>query len=197
MRLLLLLLMLCACAWSAQAQNRTVSGRVTNDQGSPVANASVTVKGTPIGTTTDTDGRFSLTVPQSANKLTVSYIGFTDKEINLTDTDTYDVMLSATSRDMEEVVVVAYGTQSRREVTSAISIVDEQTIKRQQVTSVTQALQGTAPGVAVINTTGQPGDNPIIRIRGIGSVNASADPLIVLDGIPFDGNINMINPNDI
>src|SRR5690606_12514200 len=84
-----------------------------------------------------------------------------------------------------------------REVTSAISIVDEQAIKRQQVTSVTQALQGTAPGVLVINTTGQPGDNPIIRIRGIGSVNASADPLIVLDGVPFDGNVNMINPSDI
>jgi TonB-dependent SusC/RagA subfamily outer membrane receptor len=82
-------------------------------------------------------------------------------------------------------------------VTSAISVVDEQTIKRQQVTSVTQALQGTAPGVVVINTTGQPGDNPIIRIRGIASVNASAEPLIVLDGVPFDGNLNMINPNDI
>ena len=197
MRLLLLLLLLCAGAWRVQAQNRTVSGRVTNDQGAPVVNASVTVKGTPIGTTTNTDGRFTLSVPESANRLTVSYVGFADKEISLTDTDAYTITLSATAKDMQEVVVVAYGTQSRREVTSAISIVDEQTIKRQQVTSVTQALQGTAPGVVVINTTGQPGDNPTIRIRGIGSVNASADPLIVLDGIPFDGNINMINPNDI
>lgn len=197
MRKLLLLLTLCALSWSVMAQNRTISGRVTDDKGTAVSNASVTVKGTPIGTTTDGEGRFSLNIPTSANRLTISYVGFTDKEISLTDTDAYNITLSTTAKDMQEVVVVAYGTQSRREVTSAISIVDEQTIKRQQVTSVTQALQGTAPGVVVINTSGQPGDNPTIRIRGIGSVNASSDPLIVLDGIPFDGNINMINPNDI
>src|SRR5918993_4990693 len=150
MRNLLLLLTLCALSWSVMAQNRTVSGRVIDDKGAAIANASVTVKGTPIGTSTDGEGRFSLSVPTTSSRLTISFVGFTDKELTLTDTDTYNVTLSTTAKDMQEVVVVAYGTQSRREVTSAISTVDEQTIKRQQVTSVGQALQGTAPGVVVI-----------------------------------------------
>src|SRR5918993_4837440 len=98
MRNLLLLLTLCALSWSVMAQNRTVSGRVTDDKGAAIANASITVKNTPIGTTTDGEGRFSLSVPAAYNRLTVSYVGFTDKEINLTDTDTYNVTLSTTSK---------------------------------------------------------------------------------------------------
>lgn len=164
----------------------------------PLITASVAVKGASTGTTTDQQGNYTLTVPANARTLIISYVGMRDKEVDISgEGTTYNVSLSATTRDMQEVVVVAYGTQRRKDITSAISVVDEQTIKRQQVTSVTQALQGTAPGVVVINTTGQPGDNPVIRIRGIASVNASAEPLIVLDGVPFDGNLNMLNPNDI
>lgn len=100
-------------------------------------------------------------------------------------------------KDLQEVVVVAYAVQKRSELTSAVSLLQAEKISNQQVTTLGQALQGTTPGVQVINVIGQPGENPTIRVRGIASITADASPLIVLDGTPFDGNLNMINPADI
>jgi TonB-linked SusC/RagA family outer membrane protein len=177
------------------AQSRIVSGSVTDEKGNPIPGATVQIKGSRRGTTTTPEGIFSLAVPASAKTLVISSVNFTSQEIPIA--DKLSIVLKAVSANLQEVVVVAYGTQKKSEITSAISTVNADAIKNQQVVSVGQALQGTAPGVLVVNTNGQPGENPIIRIRGIASIAASADPLIVLDGIPFDGNLNMINPGDI
>jgi len=179
------------------AQTRTVTGRVTDEKGSAVANATISVKGSNIGVSSDAEGNFTFPVPNTARTLVISHVGMANKEVGLTSTGTYNISLTSTASNLAEVVVVAYGQQQRKAVVGAISTVSADKIARQQVVSPTQALQGLAAGVLVINTTGQPGDNPTIRIRGIGSVNASASPLIVLDGVPFNGNLNAINPNDI
>ncbi len=188
------LLLMTGSAW---AQSRTVTGKVTDKNGMALPGVSVTIKGSSTGTQTNDNGDFSLTVSGTARTLVFTYIGYAVQEMSIGRSNTLNVSLATEEKKLDEVVVVAYGTQRKREVTGSIAVVDERTIKRQQVTSVGQALQGTAAGVMVVNNSGQPGDNPQIRIRGIASLNANAEPLLVLDGIPFDGNLNMINPNDI
>jgi TonB-linked SusC/RagA family outer membrane protein len=178
------------------AQSRIISGKVQDEKGNPVPGASVQIKGSRRGTSTTQDGVFSISVPASAKAVVVSSVNFSSQEIPISENMTI-VLKPAVNANLQEVVVVAYGTQKKSEVTAAVSTVNADAIKNQQVVSVGQALQGTAPGVMVVNTNGQPGENPTIRIRGIASISASADPLIVLDGVPYDGNLNMINPSDI
>lgn len=196
MRNILLFFSLLLLVSELPAQSRIISGKVQDEKGNPVPGASVQIKGSRRGTSTTTDGIFSISAPSNAKVLVVSSVNFAAQEVPISD-DMTVVLKKATAANLQEVVVVAYGTQKRSEVTSAISVVDARAISNQQVTSVGQALQGTAPGVMVVNDNGQPGANPVIRIRGIASIAASADPLIVVDGIPYDGNLNMINPNDI
>ncbi len=181
----------------AMAQTTTIRGNVTDSLGRPVPNVSVTAKGASGGVSSSADGSFLLAVPSGTRTLSISSVGYADQEISVGNRSNIDIVMSTREKQLEAVVVVAYGTQKRKEITSAISTVNADAIKAQQVTSVGQALQGTASGVVVVNNSGQPGDNPIIRIRGIASVNAAADPLVVLDGVPFQGNLNMISPADI
>lgn len=181
---------------SMLAQAQTVTGRVASESGEPVADASVIVKGTSSGTTTDAAGRFSLQISGPAT-LVVSSINYVASEINASPGSQLEIVLMASSGSLGEVYVVAYGTQKRSELTSAVSTVSAKVLKNQQIVSVGQALQGTASGVLVVNTNGQPGENPTIRIRGVASILATADPLIVVDGIVFPGNLSMIAPNDI
>lgn len=192
--IVLSLLLLAGSAW---AQTRTITGKVTDNSGAGLPGVSVTIKNSSTGTQTDDNGDFSITVPGNARALVFSFIGYNPQEMSIGRSNTINVRLSGEEKKLDEVVVVAYGTQRKREVTGSVAVVDDKAIRRQQVTSVGQALQGTAAGVMVVNNSGQPGDNPQIRIRGIASLNANAEPLLVLDGIPFDGNLNMINPNDI
>ena len=189
------LLLMVFGVYSVNAQMRNFSGRVIDQKGDPVVNATVEIKGTNTATTTDDLGQFSISVDRTGT-LVVSSVGFVTKQISA-DVENPVIHLASAQKALDEVVVVAYGTQKRSEVTSAISTVSAATIKDQQIVSVGQALQGTAAGVIVVNNNGQPGENPTIRIRGVASLLASADPLIVLDGIVFQGNLNMINPNDI
>ena len=193
------LLLLCSLFIKAElmAQNRTVSGTVTDEKGTGLENVSVTVKGTNIGTTTTLDGSFTLTVPANATTLVATRVGFEQREISIAGQSTATIRLAAVNANMAEVVVVAYGQQQKKAVTGSISTVRAEDIQKQQISSAVQAIQGLVPGVLVINGTGMPGDNPTIRIRGISSYLASADPLIVVDGTPFNGNINSLNPNDI
>ena len=188
------LLLMSGSVW---AQSRTVTGKVTDKNGTPLPGVSVTIKNSSTGTQTNDNGDFFITVPNAARALVFSFVGYNPQEVAIGRGSTMNVTLTTEEKKLDEVVVVAYGTQRKREVTGSVAVVDEKAIKRQQVTTVGQALQGTATGVMVVNNSGQPGDNPQIRIRGIASLNASAEPLLVLDGIPFDGNLNMINPNDI
>ncbi|MHA4808363.1 SusC/RagA family TonB-linked outer membrane protein [Flavitalea flava] len=187
------LVLFCGSLW---AQSRIVSGKVVDDKGNPVEGASIQIKGSRRGTSTTTDGVFSISAPSASRILVVSSLNFTTQEVPISENLTF-VLKAIPINNLQEVVVVAYGIQKKTEITGAVSVVQAETIKNQQVVSIGQALQGTAPGVQVVNTNGQPGQNPVIRIRGTASIAASPDPLIVLDGIPYDGNLNMINPTDI
>jgi TonB-linked SusC/RagA family outer membrane protein len=180
----------------AFGQQRTITGKVSDPQNAPLAGVTVAEKNTNNVTTTGTDGTYEISVQGKNAILVFSFVGFATTELTATG-NTVNASLKLENRALQEVYVVAYGNQTKKNITSAVSVVNSDQIRRQQVVSATQALQGLAPGVLVVNNSGQPGDNPQIRIRGIASVNASAEPLIVVDGIPFNGNLNMINPNDI
>ena len=179
------------------AQTRTVTGRITDPQGNSVANASVTVKGTNTGTTTASDGSFTLTIPTSARALTVTSVGYQAHEITLGSTPTYNLTLSANTQSMDEVVVVAYGTQRRGAATGSIAQVNAKQLENRPITNALNALVGAAPGIQTSTPSGAPGSSPGIIIRGIGSYSLSSGPLYVVDGVIYDGGFSNINPDDI
>lgn len=179
------------------AQGRTVSGRITDAQGNGVANASVTVKGTKNGATSGADGSFALIVPPSAKTLVVSSVGFQTQEIGLGAKTSFDVSLVHATGDMNEVVVVAYGTVKREALTGSVGQVGAQQIATRPVSNITAPLEGNIPGVITSTVNGQPGSGLTIRVRGFGSINATSDPLFVVDGVPYLGNTSNINPDDV
>ena len=181
---------------AAWAQTQNVSGVVNADDGQPVAGASIIVSGTTIGTYADANGKFSLTnVPANATQLEVSFLGMKAQTVKIA--PYVSITLLAEANSINETVVVAYGTQKRESITGSVSQIDEKKLELRATTSATGALEGAAPGVQVNNTYGEPGAAPTIRIRGFGSVNGSNEPLFVVDGAPFEGNIAEINPADI
>lgn len=197
-RLTFLLLSFCFLLGTAIAQNnRTISGTVKNEQGAPVSNASVVVKGTTIGTNTNDKGEFSLSVPASAKRLVISSLNFESTEVAIGSAP-IGVTLVASAGDLDEVVVsVPYGTIKKTAFTGSAGTVTAATISKQQVTSVTRVLEGLIPGVQATNGGGAPGSGAAIRLRGIGSVNASSEPLYVVNGVPYDGSISAINSDEI
>jgi TonB-linked SusC/RagA family outer membrane protein len=185
------------------AQERLVTGRVTDAKdGSPITNASVVVKGGTKGTSTDANGSFRLSVPATATTLVVSSVSFGRREVAI-GTGAIEVTLEQTNAALDEVVVVGYGTQRRREVTGAITKVSSDQINSISVPSFEAALQGKAPGVQIIQGNGLAGSGAVVRIRGIGSISASGDPLYVVDGIPIisdpflRGNQGAMNQNPL
>ena len=177
---------------------KKVEGKVTGSDGKPVFGANVSVKGTTITTSTTSEGVYSITLPANASVLVFSYVGYDSYEINVSGKSTADVTLNLQSTNLNEVVVVGYGTVKRKDLTGAISSVSAATIEKIPVISATQALQGRASGVQIINNDGAPGGNISVLIRGIGSLAGGGnDPLYVIDGYPTTGGINNINPNDI
>lgn len=196
----LLLFMLGMLLFSAQllAQNRTITGKVTDEKGDGVPNASVTVKGTTIGTTTGNDGSFSLSVPADARVLVISSIGLLTQEVTIGNQTSFNVTLLESSDTMTEVVVtVPYGTIRKTSFTGSENTISAKSIQRQQVTSVTRALEGLVPGIIATNGGGAPGSNASVIIRGVGSVSGSSAPLYVLNGVPYDGSISAISTDDI
>jgi TonB-linked SusC/RagA family outer membrane protein len=183
----------------ATAQNtKKVSGVVTSSEdGQPILGASVIVKGMPsVGAVTDMDGKFVINkVPASARTLVVSYVGMVTKEVAIQ--SNMRVVLNPDTKTLDDVIVVAYGTQKKSSFTGAASTVGSQALEKRAITNATAALEGTASGVQVTAATGQPGDASSIRIRGFGSVNASSAPLFVVDGTIYNGSISDINPADI
>ena len=180
------------------AQTRQISGTVTSrDDGSPIPGANITVKGTTIGAITGADGRYQINVPQNATTLVFSFIGMINQEVLIESRNTINVELVTDLVTVDEVVVIAYGTATRTAYTGSADVVKADQIVRIQTASAAKALEGVAAGVQVTGGIGQPGASANIRIRGIGSVNASSNPLYVVDGAPFDGNLNSINTNDI
>ena len=180
------------------AQVSKVTGTVTShEDGLPVVGASVLVKGTTVGTVTDIDGNFTITnVPSSAGTLVVSFIGMKTQEVAVK--PVVNVILHSDAEVLDEVMVVAYGTAKKSSFTGSASVVKADEIGKIQTSNAAQALTGKVSGVQFTNASGQPGTTtPTIRIRGISSITAGNSPLIILDGSPYDGDLNNINTQDI
>ncbi|MEH6406690.1 MAG: TonB-dependent receptor [Leeuwenhoekiella sp.] len=178
------------------AQQKTITGTVTDDSGMPLPGVNILIEGTRTGTQTNFDGDYQI-IASTGQKLVFTYVGFNSQTKTVGSSSVIDLQLEAGSENLDEVVVVAYGTQTKKSIVGSVTSLDSEVLEKQQLTSVTNAIQGTVSGVNVITSGGQPGDNPTIRIRGIASINASADPLIILDGVPFNGNINSISGDQI
>ncbi len=196
------LMLLLACFFMGiglvTAQTQTVTGVVISDEdGQPVVGASVLVKGTNLGTITDIDGKFTLSnVPSSAKTLQVSYIGMITDEVSIK--SNLRIVLRPDALLIDEVMVVAYGTAKRSAFTGSASVVKSDDIEKIQTSNAVNALNGRVAGVQMSNASGQPGTTtPTIRVRGISSINADNAPLIVLDGVPYDGDLNNISTQDI
>jgi TonB-linked SusC/RagA family outer membrane protein len=197
--LLLNFLFLFALLGQVVAQSRTVTGKVTGaGDGAPLPGVSVVVKGTTSGTATNADGSFSVNVPGDANALVFRYIGYMTKEVAVGSNTTLNVALELDNKQLSEVVITTgYGSSTKESFTGTAKVVTAELLERKNVSNVSQALAGEVAGVRVINTSGQPGTVATVRIRGLGSVNGNRAPLYVVDGVPFEGSINSINPADI
>ena len=194
-RLMMFLVGLFLSLGTALAQTEISGTVVSSDDGQPVVGASILVAGTQTGTVTDVDGNFRLSV-RSGAKLVVSYVGMLTKTVSAS--NGMKVTLSPDDKGLDEVVVVAYGTAKRQSITGSVAVVDSKKISDRISTTVTGALEGSAPGVQVNNSYGEPGATPKIHIRGVGTLVSGADqPLYIVDGTPFEGNIAELNPSDL
>ncbi|KAA6300791.1 MAG: TonB-dependent receptor SusC [Candidatus Ordinivivax streblomastigis] len=177
-----------------QQSGKRITGTVTDTSGEPIIGANVVEKGTTNGNITDVNGKFTLEVSSGAT-LVISYIGYNAQEAAVGNQTNLKIMLAEKSQALEEIVVVGYGIQQKRDITGNISNIKGDQIKNLPVTSASNALQGRVSGVDFVNTSSDPSAQPNIRIRGTGTVNG-AEPLVVIDGVP-SGNLRDINPNDI
>ena len=199
----------------ASAQTKTVSGKVTDTKGDPVPSATVTVKGTRTSTSTGNDGAFQLAVPTNATTLVISSVGYTSTEVSITG-DVVNATLDIANEALNEVVVIGYGTQRKRDLTGAVTSVKAKDFNQGVQIAPDQLIQGKVAGVQVINNSGQPGGATTFRIRGNSSLRSGNQPLFVIDGVIVDGSsarpgltvtglgnapdanpLNFINPNDI
>lgn len=176
--------------------DQPITGTVRDTKGEVLPGVNVLLKGTTRGTTTDSQGTFRLAVPDNGAVLVFSFVGYQPQEIRVGNQSSLAVQLSADEKSLNEVVVVGYGTVKRSDLTGSVASVGEQAIKATPVLALDRALQGRAAGVQVTTNSAQPGGTSTIRIRGTGSVNATNEPLYVIDGYPT-GDLNSINPNDI
>ena len=176
--------------------NLTVKGVVTDDTGVPIMGASVVVKGTSVGASTGMDGEYSITVPAEGKALEISYIGMITQVITINGQTTIDVQLKEDVSELDEVVVVAYGTQKKSDVTASVQSVSSKELTDITSPDVSTMLQGKASGVQVMQGSGQPGSLPSIRIRGLAAINGNVSPLWVVDGVIVHGTPNL-NPNEI
>ena len=184
-------LLLCV---SSFGQN-LLTGTVSDATGETLIGASILIKGTQIGTVTDFDGNYELTVPAENNILVISYTGYEDQEITVGNRTTIDIQMAESISLIDEVVVVGYGTQKRSKISGSVATVTSDEITESPVLRTEQALQGRVAGVQVSQNSGSPGSALTVRVRGVGTINNS-DPLYIVDGIPVDG-IDFLNPNDI
>lgn len=196
LKLLLALAFMIITASAAMAQNKQITGKVTTSTAdSTLAGVSIQVKGKNVGTISGADGSFSISAAPTAT-LIFSLIGYTSQEIAINNLSTITVKLVADVQSLQQVVVIGYGTQRRKDVTGSVASVTAEQIEKVPVTTLDQALQGRSSGVQITNNDGAPGGGVQVQIRGIGSLGNN-DPLYVVDGYPISGGINTLNPNDI
>ena len=190
-RLLASTFVLVLCVFFTQglyAQNKTITGKITDSKdGSPLVGATVQPKGSKSGTSTGADGSFSITVGANVTTLVVTSVGFERQEINISGRTSADVSLVAANSNLNEVVVVGYGTARKKDLTGAVSSLKAKDFNQGVITAPDQLLQSKIPGLEITNTSGQPGAASTIQIRGNSSIRSSNNPLYVVDGVPLDG----------
>ena len=179
----------------AMAQTTVKGTVISQDDGQPIIGAAVQVVGTKTGLLTNMDGEFTITLPAGKTQLQISYLGMVSQTV--TAKNGMKVFLKSDAASIDEVMVVAYGTQKKSAFTGSAAVIGAEEINKVQVTNAVDALRGKAAGVQITNLTGAPGSTPTIRIRGVNSISAGNSPLIVLDGSPYDGSLNDINPADV
>lgn len=180
-----------------QSPKEKITGTIKDNNGDPVIGASIQVKNTGIGTITDYNGQFSLNNVPENGILIISYIGYDTEEIPVNKKKNLQIVMKENTKQLEEIVVVAYGTAKKSSFTGSAEVVKQDRIEKRVVADVSKALEGTVAGVQSTSGSGQPGSGASMVIRGFGSISASNTPLYVVDGVPFDGALNTINPNDI
>lgn len=192
-------LLLWGLSASVMAQTTVITGKVTGAEGEPLPSISVSVKGTTAGTTTGTDGMFSLSVVKKAGlTLVFSSTGFKEKEVVLGSSNVVNVHLETNEQNLTTLVVVGYGKQKKRDVTGSVASLSKDRLSQLPNTNIAEALQGSLPGLQInTNGGGSEGNNVSILIRGRNSISANNNPLIIWDGIPYTGGISEINPNDV
>lgn len=180
------------------AQNMAVSGTVTDSEtGEAIIGANITVKGTTRGTISDTNGEFTISVNRGETLL-FSYVGYIEKEVTVTTQTVIDISIDVDRTELEEIVVIGYGTQKKEDLTGSVTVVDADELRESNYTTFDKALQGRAAGVHVSAVSGRPGETSAILIRGIGSISRSAEPLIIVNGMPVDYDyLNSLNPEDV
>ena len=198
-RVLFLLTFICLGIGTVAAQVAKVTGKVTDTNGEAVIGASVYVIGTNLGANTDIEGNFTIeNVPSSASMVRVSYVGMTTQEVHILRGKPMKVVLVEDGVILDEAIVVAYGTAKKSSFTGSAAVVKSEEIGKIQTSNAANALTGKMAGVQLTNASGQPGaTSPTIRVRGISSINAGNAPLVILDGAPYDGDLNNINSQDI
>src|SRR4030095_13860138 len=179
------------------AQQRTITGKVTDETGNALANASIQVKGANTGTTSGPDGFYSLIVPSPAKALVFTYINMEESEVILGDQSVINVTLKKIDQALEEVVVAAYGVVKKEAFTGSVGAIKAKEIEKRLLGNVFRSIEGAIPGVVTTSGSGQPGNSIAIRIRGFGSFSATQEPLLVVDGIPYVGGTSNINPDDV
>ena len=195
-KLILLFSALILCIGVVFGQGKTVSGRVIDENNEPAIGASIQVKGAEtVGTISDFDGNFTITLPSGTTHLIVSYVGYTTVEQEAK--DGMVVRLTTDAEVLDEVMVVAYGTSTKKAFAGSATVVKSETLEKKNPTDVSKALAGEVAGVQVVSSSGQPGTSATIQIRGVGSLGAGSSPLYVVDGVPFEGDIAGIDPGDI
>ena len=185
------------CMASASAQNATVSGMVTGANGEPVIGANVVVEGTTQGTSTDVTGHYTLSNVPSDATLLISYIGYKPAKVQVAGRTQVDIAMQEDAAQIEGVMVVAYGTAKKESFTGSAAVVKGDELQKRVVGNISKSFEGTVAGVQVASGGGQPGEGASVIVRGIGSINAVSTPLYVVDGVPYDGSLSSLNPNDI
>lgn len=195
--LLFLLLLVFNLSYSTQVKaeiDQTISGIVTDENGEPLIGVNIIVENSTVGTTSNIDGTYEITIPDGSTQLIFSYTGYQTQTIDVAGRSIINVVLLTDSQLIDQVVVVGYGKQKKSDITGAVSTVNVEEIQKLPTASVGTALQGQAAGVNIAAATGAPGGDPVIRIRGLGTIGNN-NPLFVIDGIP--GDLSYINPADI
>ncbi|MBN1927577.1 MAG: SusC/RagA family TonB-linked outer membrane protein, partial [Prolixibacteraceae bacterium] len=182
---------------SISQQQVAVTGKVTDTEGKALPGVNIVIKGTTTGTVTDIDGNYKITVDSKDAVLKFLYMGFVGQEVKVGNRTEISVVLSEDITNLDEVIVVGYGTVRKSDITGSLSSVSEETIKEMPVYNVNQALQGRAAGVDIVNTGFSASSAPMVRVRGNRSIKANNDPMYVIDGIPVEAGINELNPMDI